>query len=164
MKKLLTFVGDFIFGDPNKVKKEKDFIIGEPKIKSSAFQNKLEDKTSNKQTSNGKMNNININGNNFSVSGNNIVVENDIVMVNGKIIASGLSGIVKIEFTGDLAKLDCNTCTITGNVLGTVEANTITCGDVGGDIEANTVNCKDVTGSIDANTVKCKTSKGTIKT
>lgn len=109
------------------------------------------------------MNNITINGISYSVAGKNIKQVNDKIFVDGVEIISGLSGIVKIEFTGDLASLDCNTAVINGDVKGKVDANTVTCGNVGGNIDANTVSCKDVKGDIDANTVKCNTSSGSIK-
>lgn len=100
------------------------------------------------------MNIINVNGKSFSVSGRNIVVNNNTVYVDGVMIEDGLSGIVKIEFTGDLASLDCNTAQITGNVQGNVKGNTIKCGDVGGDVDGNTVKCGNVGGSVKGNTVK----------
>ena len=51
------------------------------------------------------------------------------VIVNGQIVESGLSGIVKVEFTGDLAKLDCTNCTINGNVKN-VDAVNVNCNDI----------------------------------
>ena len=38
---------------------------------------------------------------------NNITINNDTVIVDGKIVESGLSGIVKVEFIGNLANLEC---------------------------------------------------------
>lgn len=96
-----------------------------------------------------------INGKSFSVSGNNINISGDSVIVDGKVIQSDLSGIVKIEFKGDLAKLNCNTAEVHGNVNGDVNANTVHCGNVLGAIDANTVHCHDVLGGVDANTVRC---------
>jgi hypothetical protein len=100
------------------------------------------------------MNIININGRSFSVSGNNIVVKNNSVYVDGSLVEDGLSGIVKIEFTGDLASLDCNTVEVNGNVQGNVKGNTIKCGDVGGNVDGNTVKCENVSGNVKGNTVK----------
>ena len=48
-------------------------------------------------------NNISINGNQYSVEGNNVSVINDKIYVDGKLIQDGLSGIVKIEWLGDVA-------------------------------------------------------------
>lgn len=118
------------------------------------FLEKVEKVMANKKTNkSNNMNNININGKNISVSGNNISIVNDKVIVDGVTVAEGLTGIVKIEFTGDLASLDCNTCVINGSVKGDVDANTVTCGDVGGDVDANTVKCLTIKGNVDANTV-----------
>ena len=97
---------------------------------------------------------MNINGKNYSVSGRNIVVNNDSIYVGGVLIEGGLSGIVEIKFDGDLASLNCNTATISGNVHGDVKANTVKCGDVGGDVKGNTVKCGNVSGSVKGNTVK----------
>ena len=97
---------------------------------------------------------MNINGKDYSVFGRNIVVNNNSVYVDDVLIEGGLSGIVKIEFIGDLASLDCNTASISGNVQGDVKANTIKCGDVGGDVKGNTVKCGNVSGSVKGNTVK----------
>lgn len=111
---------------------------------------------------NGK-NRITINGETFDVSGNSISIKNGKVTVDGKVVKEGLSGDVHDKFEGDLAKLDCNTCTITGNVHEKVNANTVHCRDVGGDIDANTVHCGNVAGDIDANSVRCQNSSGKIK-
>ena len=100
------------------------------------------------------MSRITINGKSFTTSGNNITIVNDKVIVNGKVIESGLSGIVKIQFEGDLANLDANVVEITGNVIGKVDSNTLTItGDIKGNVDSNTVNCRDIYGSVDANVV-----------
>lgn len=97
---------------------------------------------------------ITINGKTFTTKGNNISVINDKVMVDGVIIESGLSGIVKIQFYGDLASLDANIAEITGNVIGKVDSNTLkVTGDIRGNVDSNTVTCKDIYGSVDANVV-----------
>ena len=100
------------------------------------------------------MNTININGNSFSVSGNNITVINGKVMVDGKVVQDNLSGIVKIEFTGDLAKLDCNTAEVHGNINGSVNTNSLECGNIMGNVDANSVKCETIIGDVDANTIK----------
>ena len=99
-------------------------------------------------------NNMNINGKSYNVAGNNIVVNNGSVFVDGILIEGGLSGIVKIEFNGDLASLNCNTVEISGNVQGDVKCNTIKCGDVGGDVKGNTIKCGNVAGNVKGMTVK----------
>ena len=97
---------------------------------------------------------ITINGKTFTTKGNNISVINDKVMVDGVIIESGLSGIVKIQFDGDLVSLDANIAEITGNVIGKVDSNTLkVTGDIRGNVDSNTVTCKDIYGSVDANVV-----------
>ena len=95
-----------------------------------------------------------INGKKFDVSGRNITVDNDKIIVDGKVLQSNLTGIVKIEWHGDLAKLECNTCEIHGAVSGNVNANTVKCNDVGGDVDANTVKCGNINGDVVANTIK----------
>ena len=102
-----------------------------------------------------KMNTVVINGRSISVQGNNISVVNDKIYVDGKLVESGLSGNVNVQFVGDLANLECNTCEITGNVQGNVKSNTVKIsGSVGGDVKANTVKCGDVAGKVKGNTVK----------
>lgn len=93
-------------------------------------------------------NRITINGETFEVSGKNIVVKDSQVIVDGKVVKGGLSGNVHVIFEGDLASLDCNSCTINGNVQGNIDANSVHCGNVGGDIDANSVHCNTATGNI----------------
>lgn len=100
-----------------------------------------------------KMNTIIINNKSFSVSGNCITIKNNTLKVDGKTIEEGLTGNVKVEFTGDLADLNCNSCEIHGNVKGDVNTNSITCRDVVGDVDANIVHCSRITGDVDANNV-----------
>lgn len=94
-------------------------------------------------------NTITINGETFNVQGKNIVVKNGKVIVDDNIIKESLSGIVKVEFTGDLATLDCNVAIVNGNIMGDVDCTTLKCGDVHGDIDANTITCKNHYGDID---------------
>lgn len=107
-------------------------------------------------------NKITINGKSYDVAGRNIVINNDKVMVDGVMVESGLSGIVKIEFTGDLASLDCTTATINGNVKGNVDGTTITCGDVGGDVDGTTIKCGNVNGNLDGVNITCGDIKGKV--
>jgi len=101
-------------------------------------------------------NKITINGKSYEVSGNNISVKNDSIYVDGVLVESGLTGDVKVEFTGDLANLDCTTATINGNVTGDVDGTTISCGNIGGDVDGTTINCGDIKGSVDAVSVRKK--------
>ena len=57
---------------------------------------------------------ITINGKSYNVSGGNITINGDSVIIDGQTIESGLSGIVRVEVTGDLASLDCTTAVIHG--------------------------------------------------
>lgn len=100
------------------------------------------------------MGTISINGKTFT--GNNISVVDDKIFVDGKQVEGGLSGVVKIDVSGDLMNLNCTTATIHGNVHGDVDATTLNCGDVGGDVDATTVNCKNINGNVDAITVNSK--------
>jgi len=108
-------------------------------------------------------NTITINGESFEANGNNIVVKNNKVIVNGKTIKDGLKGIVKIEFTGDLASLDCETATIDGNVKGDVDGTTITvAGNVEGDVDCTTIRCGNVRGDVDGTNIVCETIHGDV--
>lgn len=105
-------------------------------------------------TNSDNMATITINGKSFTTKGNNISVINDKIMVNGVVIESGLSGIVKIQFEGDVANLDANVAEITGNVIGKVDSNTLkVTGDIRGNVDSNTVHCRDIYGSVEANVV-----------
>lgn len=100
------------------------------------------------------MNRITINGETFIVEGNNVSVSGNSVIVNGKVIKGELNGIVKIEWSGDLAKLDCANATINGDVHGDVDCANLTCGNIGGDVDASNVKCGDIGGDVDATSVK----------
>ena len=50
--------------------------------------------------------------------------------------------LLKIEFQGDLASLDCANAVINGNVQSNVDETTVTCGNVKGDVDAMTVRKK----------------------
>lgn len=99
------------------------------------------------------MNTIVINGKRIAVSGNNITVINDQVLVDGKVVETGLSGIVEVKFEGDLANLRCSgSATVNGEVKGNVEAGgSIKCSNVGKSVDAGgSVSCGNVGGDIDA--------------
>ncbi|MGG1659557.1 hypothetical protein [Brevibacillus sp. NRS-1366] len=99
------------------------------------------------------MNTITINGQSIQVSGRNISIVNNSVIVDGVVVQSGLSGIVKVEFTGDLASLQTSgDASIQGNINGDVSASgDVKCGDVGGDVRASgDINCGHVNGSVKA--------------
>jgi len=105
------------------------------------------------------MNIINVNGKNFEVSGRNIVVRNGNVIVDGKQVIGDLNGNVHITFTGDLAKLDCTSATINGNVQGNVDCTSLECNDIGGDVDATNVKCNNIKGDVDATNVKMRKSE-----
>lgn len=100
------------------------------------------------------MNTIIVNGKSYSTNGKNISVVNGNVSVDGDLIVGGLKGDVHVKFEGDLAKLDCNTAEIYGNVHGKVDANKVTCMEIHKNVDANTVKVGVVRGNVDANTVK----------
>jgi len=109
-----------------------------------------------------KMNTININGESFQVTGNNVIVKNNKVIVNGKTIKEGLKGIVKVEFKGDIANLDCNTAIINGNV-GDIDCSTLTInGDVDGDVDCSTIRCGNVQGDVDGTNIVCGNISGDV--
>lgn len=107
-----------------------------------------------------------VNGQRFPVDSTDIRITNinsngDVVggvYAGGKLVTSGLQGVIKVEFEGGLAKLDCNVATVNGDITGPVDANTLTVhGNVTSDkIDSNTVKADgDITArKIDANTVK----------
>jgi hypothetical protein len=88
---------------------------------------------------------ITINGKTFTTKGNNISVINDKVMVDGIIIESGLSGIVKIQFEGDIANIDATSVEIVGNVTGNVGTTHLkVSGDIKGNVDTTHLNCRDI--------------------
>ena len=108
-----------------------------------------------------KLNKLIVNLKEYLVEGTNVKVENVnnsnvTITVNGKTVVSGLSGNVHITWEGPLANLDCNSCTINGDVKGNVDANSVKCGNVGGNVDGNSVTCGDVKGKIDAVSVNRK--------
>jgi len=102
------------------------------------------------------MNIINVNGKSYEVAGRNIVVNNGSVIVDGKQVVGNLSGNVHVTFTGDLAKLDCTSATISGNVQGNVNCTSLQCNDIGGNVDATNVKCNNIAGDVDATNVKMK--------
>ena len=102
------------------------------------------------------MNQININGKSFNVSGNNISVDGNTIIVDGKVIQGDLEGTVKIEFIGDLAKLDCTSCKISGDIIGNVDATRVDCANIAGDVDATTVKCDSIGGDVDATKITYK--------
>jgi len=108
------------------------------------------------------MNIITINGRQYSVEGRKIVVrdipkEGAEVRVGNQIVERHVvERDLKINFSGDLADLDCTSVVVEGNIKGDVDCTTIKCGDVGGDIDATNVQCKKVNGNIDAVNVSIK--------
>lgn len=113
------------------------------------------------------MNTVIINGQRIDVAGRNISVQthNGVTTVNvdGNFAHSVNDREVKISFEGDLASLNCASCTVNGNIKGDVDCTSINCKDIVGNVDGTTVNCGNVSGSIDAITVNCKNNSGTIK-
>lgn len=113
------------------------------------------------------MSTIIINGTSFSVSGSNISMVNGTVYVDGVAIQTGeLTGIVKIQFEGDLASLQCDkSVEVNGRVCGNVKAHgSVTCGDVGGNVDSGgSTTCNNVTGDVDAGgSVHCGNVGGSV--
>lgn len=96
------------------------------------------------------MNSITINGETFIVDGKNVNISGNKVIVDGKVVKNGLEGIVKIEWSGDLANLDCTNATINGDIHGDVDCTNLTCGNIGGDVDATNVKCGNIGGDVDA--------------
>lgn len=99
------------------------------------------------------MSRIVINGESFEVHGNNIVVTNDSITVDGETIKSGLSGIIKVQWEGDVANLTAHNVEISGTVKGDVNAHNVDCHLVGGNVTAHNVDCGDVVGNVNAKNV-----------
>lgn len=106
------------------------------------------------------MNTIVINGKTIQASGRNISVINNSVIVDGVVVESGLSGIVKVEFQGDLASLQSSgDAVVNGNVSGNVTVSgDLKCGDINGDVKASgDIRCGQVSGNVRASgDVICK--------
>ena len=100
---------------------------------------------------------ITINGKTFTTKGNNISVINDKVMVDGVIIESGLSGIVKIQFDGDVANLDASNVEIVGNINGNIDSSNLkVSGDIKGNVDCSNLTCRDIyANKVDASIIKC---------
>ena len=102
------------------------------------------------------MNRITINGKTIEVEGNNISVSRGVMKVDGVVIEESLTGIVRVQFEGDLANLDCADAKINGNVHGNVNSADLKCGDVGGNVNAADVKCGNVAGRVNAAEVKMR--------
>lgn len=101
---------------------------------------------------------ITINGRTTVVEGNDVSVIGNNIYVSGKkvetISGSELGVPVKIEWTGDLASLDCTNATINGNVQGNVDGTNINItGNVGGDVDGTNIKCHTVKGDVDGVTI-----------
>jgi len=90
------------------------------------------------------MNTININGQSISCSGNNIVITNDQCFVDGKLVESGLTGVVTIKFEGDLASLECHNAIVNGNILGNVDCHNLKCRDITGKVKSHNTQCNSI--------------------
>ena len=104
---------------------------------------------------------IKINGTYHEVEARDIVIK---VFVGDKIIESVPSGVVKIEFKGDLASLDCTEAVVTGNVNGDVDCTSITCNNVNGNVDCTSITCNNIDGDINSRnvTVTCNKINGDV--
>jgi hypothetical protein len=103
------------------------------------------------------MNNIIINGKRFSnIVGNNISITDGNIIVDGQVISEGNSGIVKIQWEGDLANLSCHNAEISGNVQGNVSGHNIDIGsDVGGNVTGHNIDIGgDIAGNVNGKNVR----------
>lgn len=106
------------------------------------------------------MNTITINGKSTQVSGKNIVVTNNKIYVDNVLIEENLSNTVKIEFTGDLASLNCTSAIINGNVKGDIDCTSLSVkGDITGNVDGTNVSANNITGTVDATSIKCNQIK-----
>ena len=94
-----------------------------------------------------------INGKRTTVFGKNIRVENDSIYVDGLLVESGLQGIVKIQFEGDLASLESHNTEVFGNIAGNVDSHNLKCNDIGGSVKSHNVSCKSIMGNVTAKNV-----------
>lgn len=97
-------------------------------------------------------NSITINGRRIEVQGNNVSVINGRVLVGGVEVAGCLSGIVKVEWSGELASLESDCSVSCGTVAGSVTAGgSVHCDNVTGNVKTGgSVHCGKVGGSITA--------------
>ena len=97
---------------------------------------------------------ITINGSTTVIHGNatNVVIRNGVISVGGNVVATDLQGVVKVEWQGPLASVQCDAAVQCGDVHGSVESgNSTTCANVTGDVRAgNSVHCGKVGGSVRA--------------
>ena len=95
-----------------------------------------------------------VNGVRIETNGSsNISVSNGTVYVGGEMVKDGLSGIVKVEFIGDLASLKADgSVDVQGSVKGNVDCGgSCNCGDVDGSVDSGgSTNCGNVKGDVDA--------------
>lgn len=97
---------------------------------------------------------IRINGNVFEVpDGSSVSVNGGTITVGGRQLVTGLGHTTHIEWTGPVGKLDCQSCTIKGDVHGNVDAQSVQCGNITGNVDAQAVNCGNIGGSVDATVV-----------
>ena len=116
-----------------------------------------------------RINGVTITGNNISMVNGKIIVDAKewtgekadgkkvVVEILGQnpndVLGLDLKGMEVNVYGSVKGNIDCNTGTIQGDVHGSVDATTLSCGSVGGDVDATTVNCGNVSGRVDAVTV-----------
>lgn len=85
-------------------------------------------------------NKITINGNTFYTDDKDVSVINDKIYVGGKLIKGGLTGTVKVDWTGPAADIDCTSLVINGDVQGSVDATSVSItGSVEGDVDGTSI-------------------------
>lgn len=98
-------------------------------------------------------NSIIVNGEKIITNAGNIVINNGEIIANGKVIKSGLSGIVELKVEGDLMNIStAGNVTVHGDVHGGIDTTgNVNCQNVSGNIDTTgSVNCTKVEGNIDA--------------
>ena len=83
---------------------------------------------------------ITING--VTLAGNSVSIINGKVIIDGveqKDAIPGIKNCPEIIVHGNVNSIDCVSCTINGDVLGNIDATSVTCHDVHGSIDAVSV-------------------------
>lgn len=103
-----------------------------------------------------------VNGVKHLVKGKNITVKKRSLYVDGDLVCDNIPGdTVKVEFIGDVASLNCTSCTISGDVKGSVDATSVKCGNVNGDVDGTSVTVNGNVGrNVDGTTVKINGNVG----
>lgn len=69
-----------------------------------------------------------------------ITIRNGVVTIGGKTVNTGASGEVRLIVEGSCGSVECDgPVTVNGEVRGSIQAGSVTCGKVGGSIQAGRV-------------------------